>query len=153
MRVLAVVFLAILILVGCQDAKQKEQTRVKEIQKLKLELKSKDEQITALKKSILLLEGDTNTTLSRLGFHMSGEKIIIDTNKTKNYLKELNKRFKKRVTKLSREIKDGVVNEKDVGLEANSTTIKIDLKKTKNTLEKFKVKFEEIFEDILNKEK
>ncbi len=93
----------------------------------------------------------TKTELSKLekiGIEVNGSKIIIDTNQTKEFLKELGTKFESKIKKIQSDIKNGMVRDKNAGIEITNTKINIDLNKTKGFLENWGNKVEDIFKSM-----
>lgn len=72
--------------------------------------------------------------LNRMGIHMEDGTITIDTNKTKDFFRDVNKKMGEQMKKLSNDIEKGIVETKEAGIEINEQHIHIDLNKTKDLL-------------------
>jgi len=133
---------------GCGDNKEEQAKHDAKIAQearaeLLAELKLKEEEIH--KKE---LEAQKNSKLSKVGITTEDGKIVIDTNKTKNFFKELGSKFKERAEKLSQDIEKGIIKDKDAGIEIDETHINIDLNKTKSFLEGWGKKMQEFVKDM-----
>jgi len=73
--------------------------------------------------------------LAHLGITKNGDTIVIDTNKTKTFLKIMADTMKEHIDKFEKDIQDGIIENKEAGIEMNKTHINIDLNKTKSFLE------------------
>ena len=82
---------------------------------------------------------------------MEKDSITIDTNKTKEFFNDLNKKWDVQMKKISDDLEKGIIETKEAGVEINEQHIHIDLNKTQNMLEDWGKKiqvFVEEFEDI-----
>jgi len=134
MKQLLIIFLLLFSLSGCQDAKEKQAQHDAQVaqqakRELLAELKAKEE---AAKKK----EQESNK-LSKLGITTEDGKIIIDTNKTKSFFKDIASNMKHKMEKLSNDLEKGMIKNQNAGIEIDETHINIDLNKTKSFLENF----------------
>ncbi len=136
--------LAAALLAGC-DQKQQTQTEhdAKAVQQVgKVLPKEQKEKQTASKTK-------SSGKLDHLGVTTTPDgKIIIDTNKTKSYLEQLALQMKAKADELAKEMQQGVIEEKEVGIEVNQTKIVIDLNKTQNFMEKWAKKMQGFVKDM-----
>jgi hypothetical protein len=79
----------------------------------------------------------TNKKLSNVGIQVDKNKIIIDTNKTRDFFQKLGKTFENKIKKITQEIEKGVIDEQGAGIKIDETHINIDLNKTKDFLEQW----------------
>ena len=132
---------------GCQDKKEDQaQHDAKVAQEARVELLK--EQAEAKKKREEL---EKNHTFSKIGITSEDGKIIIDTNKTKSYFKDIANEMKIKMDKLSKDLEKGVMKNDEAGIEVNETHIYIDLNKTKSFLDTWGKKMQEFvkeFEEI-----
>ncbi|WP_415406837.1 hypothetical protein ACLHDG_13905 [Sulfurovum sp. CS9] len=128
-----ILFSLILLLLfsGCQDKKEEQaQHDAKIAQEARAELLK--EQAEAKKKQEEL---EKNNKFSKIGITSEDGKIIIDTNKTKSYFKDLAHEMKIKMDKMSKDLEKGIVKNEEAGIEMNETQINIDLNKTKTFLD------------------
>ena len=126
----------LLALSGCQDAKENQATHDAKIAaeakaELRAELKKEQEEKARQKE----LEIQKNNTYAHIGFSTEDGKVIIDTEKTKSYFKQMAAQLKAHADKFSEDFEKGVINEEEAGIEVNATHINIDLNKTKSFLD------------------
>lgn len=144
-----ILFSLILLLLfsGCQDKKEEQTQHDAKIaqearaQLLKEQAKAKEKQE----------ELEKNNKFSKIGITSEDGKIIIDTNKTKSYFKDLAHQMKTKMDKMSKDLEKGIVKNEEAGIEANETHINIDLNKTKSFLDTWGKKmqgFVKEFDDI-----
>lgn len=74
--------------------------------------------------------------------------IIIDTNRTKDFFRELNQKMGKQMKKLSDDIEKGVVDTKEAGIEVNEQYIHIDLNKTQDLLIDWSKKMQDFMQEF-----
>ena len=116
---------------GCQDKKEDQaQHDAKIAQEARTQLLK--EQAEAKKKQEEL---EKNNKYSKIGITKEDGKIIIDTNKTKSYFKDLAHQMKTKMDKMSKDLEKGIVKNEEAGIEMDETHINIDLNKTKNFLD------------------
>ena len=84
--------------------------------------------------------------LSKIGIYKENGKIIIDLNKTQNFLNEIIIKLKEGGAKVKEKTKD--LNISSLGININKEKIKIDLNKTKTFLEKFSKIVEQVAKDF-----
>lgn len=133
---------------GCGDNKEeqaKHDAKVAQEARAELlaEIKAKEE---ALRKE--QVEAQKNDKLSKIGISTTDGKIVIDTNKTKNFFKEFGNRFKEKVEKLSDDLEKGIIQDKNAGIEIDDQHINIDLNKTKSFLEGWGKRMQEFVKDM-----
>jgi len=136
---------------GCQSDKEKQaqhdaQVAQKAKAELLAEIKAKNEE-EARKR----MEAQKNSKLSKIGITTEDNRIIIDTNKTKGFFKELATKMKDKMNKLSKDFENGMIKDKNAGIEVDETHINIDLNKTKSFLDNWGKKmqgFVKEFDDI-----
>ena len=121
---------------GCNDSSKDQATHDAKIAaaaktELRAELK-KEAEANELKEKE---QSADNNKLSHLGVTKNGDTITIDTNKTKTFLKIMADNMRKSVDKFAQDMKDGIVDNNEAGIEINHDNISIDLNKTKSFLE------------------
>ena len=143
------ILLSILILFalsGCQDKKEEQaQHDAKIVQEARAQLLK--EQAEAKRKA----EFEKNNKFSKIGITTEDDKVIIDTNKTKSFFKNIAHQIQTKMDKLNKDLEKGIVNEEEAGIEMDETHINIDLNKTKSFLETWGKKlqgFVKGFDDI-----
>lgn len=155
MKYLLPIFLAAALLTGCE---QKHETHEKSVPKAE-----HDTQVAQQTHPTLMKEHTKEATpsnkkavpaapqsrLNHLGVTTTPDgKIIIDTNKTKSYLEQLAKQMKAKADELAKEMQQGAIEEKEIGVEVNQTKIVIDLNKTQNFMEKWTQKMQGFVKDM-----
>ncbi len=116
---------------GCQDKKEDQaQHDAKIAQEARTQLLK--EQAEAKQKQEEL---EKNNKYSKIGITKEDGKIIIDTNKTKSYFKDIAHQMKTKMDKISKDLKKGIVKNEEAGIEMDETHINIDLNKTKTFLD------------------
>ena len=135
---------------GCQDAKEKQaqhDTQVAQQAKAELlaELKAKE-----VEKKRKALETQKESKLSKIGITTEDGKIIIDTNKTKDFFKNITTKMKNKMEKLSNDLEQGMIRDKNAGIEVDETHINIDLNKTKSFLDNWGKKMQGFVKEFDN---
>lgn len=108
----------------------------------------KEERRKATEKEKVLLEKSRNEKLSNVGIEMNENKIVIDTNKTKDFFQNLGKTFENKILKFTQDLEKGVVSEKEAGIKIDESHINIDLNKTKDFLEKWTKKMQSFIKEF-----
>jgi len=78
-----------------------------------------------------------NKKLSKVGIHVENNTITIDTNKTKDFFKQLGENFGNKIKKITQELNKDVIDQKEAGIHIDESNINIDFNKTKVFLEKW----------------
>ena len=146
MRYLLISLMLLLSFTGCEDKEQQAKHDAKIAQQARAELLAELEAKKELQ--------DKNTSkLNNMGINMEDGTITIDTNKTKDFFRDLNKKMGEQMKKLSDDLEKGVVETKEAGIEINEQHIHIDLNKTQDLLidwgKKIQV-FVQEFDEIAN---
>jgi len=148
MKYILLTIILLLSLSGCQNKKEDQaQHDAKIAQEARAQLLK--EQAEAKQKQAEL-EG--NNKYSKIGITTEDGKIIIDTNKTKDFFKDIAIKMKDKMEKLSKDLEKGMIKDKNAGIEVNETHIHIDLNKTKSFLDNWGKKmqgFVKEFDDIV----
>ncbi len=127
MRYLLISLILLLSFTGCEDKEQQAKHDAKIAQQARAELLAELE----AKKDLQ----DKNTSkLNNMGINVDDGTITIDTNKTKDFFRDLNKKMGEQMKKLSDDLEKGVVERKEAGIEINEQHIHIDLNKTQDLL-------------------
>ena len=126
----------LLSLTGCNESKEDQASHDAKIAadakaELRAELKKEADAIVLKKKE----QSTDGNKLSHLGVTKNGDTITIDTNITKTFLRLMTANMKESVDKFAQDMKDGMIDNKEAGIEMNKTNITIDLNKTKSFLE------------------
>jgi len=134
---------------GCEDKEQlaKEQA----VHDAKIAQQARAELLAELEAKKAQLQETNETKLSRMGVHMDDGIITIDTNRTKDFFKELNEKMAVQIKKISEDLEKGIIETKEAGIEMKEQHIHIDLNKTQNFLQEWGEKmqiFMQEFEDI-----
>ena len=151
MKYLLPIFLAAALLTGCE---QKHETHEKSVPHAEHDTQGVQQTHPTLMKEATPTNKKAVPTapqsrLSHLGVTTTPDgKIIIDTNKTKSYLEQLAKQMKAKADELAKEMQQGAIEEKEVGVEVNQTKIVIDLNKTQNFMEKWTHKMQGFVKDM-----
>jgi len=146
MRYLLISLILLLSFTGCEDKEQQAKHDAKIAQQARAEL------LTELEAKKDLQDKNTSK-LNNMGINMEDGTITIDTNKTKVFFRDLNKKMGEQMKKLSDDLGKGVVETKEAGIEINEQHIHIDLNKTQDLLidwgKKIQV-FVQEFDEIAN---
>jgi hypothetical protein len=135
---------------GCQNAQEKRaehdaQVAQKAKAELLAELKLKEEE-----KQKKELEQQKNNKLSHMGITTDNGKLIIDTNKAKDFFKQMAIKMQAHAEKFSKDLEKGMIDDQNAGIEMNNTHIEIDLNKTKIFLNTWSKKIEEYTKEFDN---
>jgi len=76
-----------------------------------------------------------NEKLSKIGITIEEDKIIIDTNATKDFFKNIGKDIRSKLKKITQDLEKGTIQEQDAGIKIDKTHINIDLNQSKIFLE------------------
>jgi len=127
MRYLLMTLIILLSFTGCENKEQQAKHDAKIAQQARAELLSELE----AKKDI---QDKNISKLNNMGINMEDGTITIDTNKTKDFFRDLNKKMGEQMKKLSDDLEKGIVETKEAGIEINEQHIHIDLNKTQDLL-------------------
>ncbi|RLA62659.1 MAG: hypothetical protein DRQ78_07755 [Epsilonproteobacteria bacterium] len=125
------IFISLIILFsfsGCQD-------KEKETQAKHDALVAKKERAKVFAEFEAQKAQKTNTKLTQMGIDMVNGKITIDTTKSKDFFSDLNLKMEAQIEEIRHDLKKGVIQSKEAGIEINKKYIHIDLNKTKSLLE------------------
>jgi hypothetical protein len=152
MQHLLISFMLLFSFSGCGDtAKDQAAHDAKVAQQARAELLAEleSEKAKARKES----QETNETKLSRMGVSMDSGIITIDTNKTKDFFRELNQKMALQIKKISDDLEKGIIETKDAGVEVTEQHIHIDLNKTQSLLQDWSKKmqiFVQEFDEMAN---
>lgn len=140
----------LLLLSGCQDAKEKQAQHDATVaqearEQLFEELKAKEMADQKAKE-----EKEKDSKLSQIGITIDKGVLTVDTNKTKGFLQDLGNKLENKMTAINKDLEDGTLSEKNAGVELNKTHINIDLNKTKSFLEDWSKKMQAFIKELDN---
>jgi hypothetical protein len=148
MRNLLLSLLLLFTFSGCQDKEQQEKHDAKVAQQARTEL------LAELEKEKKAQEAQ-NHRFSHMGVKMEQGTLSIDTNKTKDFLKDLGMRMHVQMKQVSDDLQKGVIDAQEAGVKINNGNINIDLNKTQTLLDEWSKKidgyvkeFDEIAKEI-----
>lgn len=127
LRHLLISLILLLSVTGCENQEQQAEHDARIAQQARAELLA---ELQAKKD----LTEDNASKLHKMGITMEDGTIIIDTNKTKDFFREMNQKMGVQMKKLSDDMEKGVVETKEAGIEINEQYIHIDLNKTQDLL-------------------
>lgn len=119
------------------EAKVAKEKLLEETQKNKKAFLKMQTQQEKMKK-----EKDKNDKLSQIGISVHESTISIDTNKTKDFFKNIGKKLEDKLKKITQNIEKGVIEEKSAGVKIDESHINIDLNKTKSFLDTWSKKMQ-----------
>ena len=143
MKTTLLTLLLLFTLSGCQDNKESQAKHdAKIIAQAKAEMRAeiKAEQAAEVKKQEAKLQ--ENNKLAHMGITTNNGKLIIDTNKTKDFFQKMAEKIKIHAEKFSKDMEKGIIDDKEAGIEVSNTKINIDLNKTKGFLDNWGKVFE-----------
>ena len=145
MRHLLLMPLLLFSLTGCEDKEQlaKEQAA----HDAKIAQQAREELLAELQKS----QEANKTKLNQMGVRMDDGIITIDTNRTKDFFKDVSEKMTAEMKKISDDLEKGIIEKKEAGIEMKEQQIHIDLNKTQNFLQEWGKKiqiFIQEFEDM-----
>jgi len=156
MRQIVVVFVIFVIIIGCEskeelakthEAELYKQSQQKQLQEIELEKEKKIASEALAKQEVI--EEENQSTLSKLGITMDDGKVVIDTNKAKDFFGKLSDTFTTTSQKIDKELKEGnLTTTKDMGIEMNKESLTLDLNKTKDFFQRWGKKIEELSQEI-----
>lgn len=151
MRYLLFMSMVLFSFTGCEDKEQlaREQAAhdAKIAQQARAELLAEldAEKAQLHKKS----QEENETKLIQMGVRMDDGIITIDTNRTKDFFRDLNEKMAVEIKKISEDLEKGIIEKKEAGVEMKDQHIHIDLNKTQNFLQDWGEKMQ-IFMQELN---
>lgn len=131
MRHLLMSLILLLSFTGCEDNEQQALQQAKHDAKIKQEARA--ELLTELeaKKEP---QDQNKTKLNNMGISVDEGTITIDTNKTKDFFSEMNKKMAVQMKKISDDLEKGMIGTKEAGIEVDEQHIYVDLNKTQDLL-------------------
>ncbi len=151
MRHLLITLIILLSFTGCEDkAKDQAAHDNKIAQQAKAELRAEieAEKAQAEKESQEASQEKNETKLTQMGVNMNDGIITIDTNKTKDFFRDLNQKMAAQINKISDDMEKGIIEAKEAGVEMNEQHIHIDLNKTQNMLQDWGKKMQIFVQEI-----
>ena len=139
MRHLLLSLLLLLTLSGCQDKEQQQKEQAKH--DAQIAQQARTELLTQLEKEKQVQEAKNNR-FSHMGVKMDQGTITIDTNKTKDFLKDLGRRMNVQMKQVSNDLQKGIIDAQEAGVKVNNGNINIDLNKTQTFLDEWSKKIE-----------
>ncbi len=146
MKKIITVAILLLSLTACQNAKEKQ-----EAHDAKIVAQARAELLAELKEEKEKTEERTkDDKLSHLGITTKNGTLSINTNQTKAYFQDIADNIHNKVNKYKEDMKKGIINEKEAGIEMNKTHINLDLNKTKSFLNHWGKKLDVYFKEFDN---
>ncbi len=131
MKYILLSLLILFSLSGCQDKKEDQaQHDAKIAQEARVQLLKEQAEEKKTQEEL-----EKKNKYSKVGITTEDGKIIIDTNKTKSYFKDLAHQMKTKMDKMSKDLEKGIVKNEEAGIEMDERHINIDLNKTKTFLD------------------
>lgn len=148
--------LLLFMLSGCQNAQENQaehDAKIAAQAKAELRAELKAEQEAKAKQHEKELQ--QNNKLAHMGITSTNGKLIIDTNKTKSFFQQMAANLKVKADKFAKDMKAGVIDDKEAGIVVTETQVNIDLNKTKSFLdnwgkvfESYAKEFQQMTEDL-----
>ena len=139
MRHLLLTLLLLLTFSGCQDKEQQQKEQAKH--DAQIAQQARTELLSQLEKEKQAQEAKNNR-FSHMGVKMEQGTITIDTNKTKDFLKDLGERMNVQMKQVSDDLQKGIIDAQEGGVQVNNGNINIDLNKTQTLLDEWSKKIE-----------
>lgn len=153
MKYLLITLTILFTLSGCQDNQAEHDAKVAAQAKAELRAELKKEQEELSRKHAEALQKDNK--LAHIGISTTDGKLIIDTNKTKNYFRKLAENLKTHADKFAKDFNEGKINDPEAGVVVTDTQINIDLNKTKSfldtwgkTIQQYAKEFQKMTEEL-----
>jgi len=134
MRYLLLSILLLLTLNGCQDKEQQQKEQEKHDAQIAQEART---ELLAQQAKEKQAQEVKNNRYSHLGVKMEQGTITIDTNKTKDFFKDLGMRMHIQMKQVSDDLQKGIIEAQDAGVKVNNGNINIDLNKTQTLLDEW----------------
>jgi hypothetical protein len=156
MKHLLLSLILLLSLTACQDKKNDAKAQAAHDAKIMAQAKADVlAELEAKKKAELAQksEQEKNAKLNQVGIAIDQGTIIIDTNKTKDFLQQLSQKMEIQMKKISDDLQKGIIETEEAGININNEHINIDLNKTRNLLEDWSKKiqiFVNEFDEVSN---
>lgn len=139
MKQILVVLMILGVMTGCETKEHKERMRQAELFKQE-QLKKAEEEALARQKAKEEAEKAAKeaSSLSKIGITMGDGKLVIDTNKAREFFGNLHKRLDNTSKEIDKELKEGNLTvTKPMGIEVTQDKMSIDLNKTKSFLDRW----------------
>lgn len=124
---------------GCQDKEQQQKEQAQH--DAQIAHQARTELLAELEKEKQAQE-EKNNQFSQIGVKMEQGTITIDTNKTKDFLKDLGTRMNVQMKQVSDDLQKGIIDAQEGGVQINNGNINIDLNKTQTLLDGWSKKIE-----------
>ena len=154
MRHFLLAFLLLFAFTGCQDKEQQQQEQAEHDAKIAQQARA--ELLAELEKE-KKAEEEKKSKFSHMGVTMEQGVITIDTNKTKDFLKELGQKMHVQIQQVSDDLQKGIIDSQEGGVKINNGNINIDLNKTQiffdewsKKVEGYVKEFDEMVKEIEN---
>ena len=86
--------------------------------------------------------------LSSFGIETHDSKIIIDTNQTEHFFKEMATKMRAKVQSVSKNLEHGIIDEEEAGISITEHKLLLDFNKTKHFLEHFNQKMQSFVKEF-----
>ena len=139
MRHLLLSLLLLFTFTGCQDKEQQQKDQA--VHDAQIAQQARTELLVEIEKEKKVQE-TKNNRFSHMGVKMEQGTITIDTNKTKDFLKDLGKRMNVQMKQVSDDLQKGIIDAQEAGVKINNGNINIDLNKTQTLLDEWSKKIE-----------
>lgn len=139
MRHLFLAFILLFFFTGCQDKEQAQKEQAAHDAKVAEQARA---ELLAELEEEKKAEEEKNNRFSHMGVKMDQGTIIIDTNQTKDFLKELSKKMHVQMQQVSADLQKGVIDAQEGGVKINNGNINIDLNKTQTFFDEWSKKVE-----------
>ena len=135
MRNILITLILLLSFTGCQD-KEKE-IKAQAEHDAQITKKVRAEMLAEFEAEKLKLKREAQETekFNKVGVNVNNGTITIDTNKTKDFFKQLTQNMETQMKKISDDLQQGIVESKEAGINIDNEHVNIDLNKTKTFLE------------------
>lgn len=145
MRHLLMSLILLLSFTGCENKEQKAKKQAEHDAKIAQQARAELLAELEAKKD---LPDNNASKLHKMGITMEDGTIIIDTNKTKDFFREMNQKMGAQMKKLSDDMEKGIVETKEAGIEINEQYIHIDLNKTEDLLIEWGKKIQDFMQEF-----
>jgi hypothetical protein len=146
MKHILIATVVLAILSGCESKEDIERENAAKLYKEQQQQKIKEAQAVAEQKA---REENNASTLSKVGISMDDGKLIIDTNKAKDFFTQLADGFQETSKKIDKELKEGnLTATKAMGIEVSNEKLTIDINETKSFFESWGEKMESFSKEI-----
>lgn len=139
MRQLLLAFILLFSFSGCQDKEQQKQEQAKH--DAQIAQQARTELLAEIEKE-KKVQDEKNNRFSHMGVKMDNGTITIDTNKTKDFLKEFSQKMHVHMKQVSSDLQKGVIDAQEGGVKVDNGNINIDLNKTQSFFNEWSKKIE-----------